>query len=295
LAEVESAYQRVRVTEQSFPEGDYRFLSVNEVSDSYQSVWTERPGFLGPGFYYDDFALPAWLTAAREPETPRAWRVAILGLGGGTAWRVLSAALPEGFALEGAGVELDRDVIRLGREHLALDEATGLEVLAGLDARVGLHALEGPFDTIVCDVYANAIEIPPHLSTVEFFREAREKLVPGGWIVANVGAFGLDDPVLEHFAATLSAAFERPVLALPVKNARNVTVLARREAEVPAPGSDAYAAVADVARWLVAPRRAPGGFRWIDADDAPVATDDHNPIDALAARALRRTAQAGTP
>ncbi|MEO0649533.1 MAG: fused MFS/spermidine synthase, partial [Planctomycetota bacterium] len=57
LAERDSAYQRVRVVELS--DGSRR-LEVNERTDSFQSVWFPEPGLLPAGFYYNDFALPAW-------------------------------------------------------------------------------------------------------------------------------------------------------------------------------------------------------------------------------------------
>ena len=288
VVEVESPYQRLRVTRATFDGGEYRFLSVNEVSDSYQSVWTETGGFLGPGFYYDDFALPAWLARAERPE-PRTWRVLVLGLGAGTAWRVLDGALPDGLELELTGIELDPEVIRLGHEHFDLPrDDPRLEILAGFDARTGLRAVTGAFDAIVLDVYANAIEIPAHLSSVEFLREVRARLVPGGWLVANVGAFDLTDPVLETFAATAAEAFGARVLALPVQNARNATVLARSGDEVPSPLDPAFELEHVAVSWLVAPRRMPGGHRWFTARDAEVASDDRNPIEAVGSRGLRR-------
>ena len=75
---------------------------MNEGFDSYQSVWQPEPGLLGMGYYYNDFALPAWWSGASGP-----WRVVVLGLGAGTAFRVLRGASPPGVELELVGVELD--------------------------------------------------------------------------------------------------------------------------------------------------------------------------------------------
>ncbi|MCC6406320.1 MAG: fused MFS/spermidine synthase, partial [Planctomycetes bacterium] len=61
LACVESPYQRVRVVEDQSGAQPARILQVNEGLDSFQSVWSTKPGLLGEGYYYDAFALPpAW-------------------------------------------------------------------------------------------------------------------------------------------------------------------------------------------------------------------------------------------
>ena len=301
LAEVESAYQRVRVTEQHFGETPYRFLAINEVSDSYQSVWTPQAGLLGPGFYYDDFVLPYRWRAARASRdgrpAPQRERTLVLGFGGGTAHRVLRGAIGGEVELSVLGVEIDPEVVRLGQLHFELPvDDPQVTVWSGLDARVALAALSdseqhGPFDTIVLDCYANAIEIPPHLSTVEFFEQVRGVLAPGGLVVANVGAFGLSDPVLTRFASTLSSAFGRRALALPVLNARNVSVFIGRDLDPPDPSAPEFRLSGSEAAWLSEPRRVPGNSRWFEPSEGLVSTDDRNPIDALAARGLMREAE----
>lgn len=304
LAEVESAYQRVRVIEQAFREEEsgevsfrLRLLAINEVSDSYQSVWTETPGLLGPGYYYDDFVLPHLWRSQGAAQMPTQERVLVLGFGAGTAHRVLQGALDPQVELTVLGVELDPEVIRLGQRFFELPKQDPrVEIWDGVDARVAVTALRsggesGPFDTIVLDCYANAIEIPPHLSTVEFFRSLRPLLAPGGLVVANVGAFGLEDPVLERFAVTLAQAMGRRVLALPVKNARNVSVFVGADIDPPDPATPEFQLPGPESAWLCEPRRLPGGSRWFEPNQSGVSSDDRNPIDTLAARGLLRQAE----
>lgn len=281
----QSPYQLVRVTE-SVEEPRLRFLEVDEGFDSFQSVWSPQPGPLGSGFYYDAFALPPWWGGASGP----AWRVLVLGLGAGTAWRVLEGALPPGVSLDGTGVEIDPVVVELGRRWMDLESGAGRRVLAGWDARAALAGLAGPFDEIVLDAYANQVEIPPHLATVEFFRAVRARLVSGGWLVVNVGAFGLDDPVLEAVARTAAAAFDREVLAMRIPFSRNAALFARRDAALPAPRTSAWRAAPGELGLLAARSEIPGATRVFPPGEAPL-TDDRSPLEQLQRESLRRAAE----
>ncbi|HVS18401.1 MAG TPA: fused MFS/spermidine synthase [Planctomycetota bacterium] len=286
-AERESPYQYLRVVDDESWNEPLRLLQVNEGLDSYQSVWQAQPGLLGPGFYYDLFALPLFLGDARGP-----WRTLVLGLGAGTAFRVLEGVAPEGLALELSGVELDPVVIELAREHFELDSSAHT-VLGGRDARLALRSVEPGLDCVLLDAYANQVEIPAHLCSVEFFGEVREKLAPGGWIAVNAGGFGSDDPVIRALGHTLARAFGS-ALALRVPRARNWVLFARREAALPRPGDDgscvgaAWEIEGDVPAALLAPLRVPGSAAWFaDDPDARVLTDDLNPMDFLQRRSLQ--------
>jgi len=286
LGKVESLYQTVRAVEDTRFETIYRYLQVNEGFDSYQSVWAAEIGLLGEGFYYDDFVLPLWWT----PDAAE-WQVLVLGFGAGTVHRVMSGAKPVGVELSMTGVELDDDVIALGREWFDLPgDSQGLTIHGGLDARFALNRLEGPYDQIVLDAYANQVEIPPHLSTLEFFSLVREKLTSGGWAIANVGGFGFDDPVVRAIAETLAVAFENEVLVLRVPGARNFTLITRRDAEVPHPERESWA-VNEEARLtmgrLLDARELPGGVQLVSPPAQAPLTDDRNAIETLQLRSLR--------
>lgn len=285
LAARQSPYQSVRVVERESDGERWRELQVNEGFDSFQSVWRETPGFLGRGYYYDWFVLPAWLDERREG----AWRTFVVGLGTGTAWRVMESTLPGALELDAVGVEIDPEVVALGREFLDLapEGTPGRRVLAGADGRAGLAAAGVGFDQIVLDAYANQVEIPAHLSTVEFFREARAALRPGGWFSANVGAFGTDDPVAVALARTAAAAFERPAWLVRVPFSRNVLLVVRRDADVPVGDEVAAGLPNGWSEWL---RFAPA-LRRFEPGDAPL-TDDRNPIDLLQRRSLERAEDA---
>jgi len=282
LAARESAYQSLRVVED--PRwGPMRLLQVNEGLDSFQSVWIPRKGLLGQGFYYDLFALPAWWSGARG-----AWRVAVLGLGAGTTFRVLEGASPAGVELELWGVEIDPVAVELGREHFELDsEREGVHVLAGVDARVALRRLPRELDLVVLDAYAHQVEIPAHLSTLEFFEEVHGRLAPGGWLAINVGGFGLGDPVAVAIAVTVCRAFTGDVLVLRVPRARNLVLFARKGAELPVPGDRSWTFEGPVGEALLPLLEIPGAWSvWPYDDSATPLTDDKSPMERLQQRSL---------
>ena len=77
-------------------------------------------------------------------------------------------------------------------------------------------------------VYANSMEVPAHLSTVEFFREVESVLTEDGWLCVNAAGFGFEDPVVVALARTVAAAWGQDVLLVRVPFSRNCVLFARR-------------------------------------------------------------------
>lgn len=286
LEQLETAYQSARVVER---DDGLRFLQVNEGFDSFQSAWQREPGLMPDGYYYNSFALPA----AWEPGRKGAWRTLVLGLGAGSAWRVLEGTLGEGRTLEGDGIEIDAGVVALAERHMDLRGAPGRRIWAGLDGRTALAALGGGYDQLIVDAYANQVEIPPHLATREFFEQAARKLRPGGWISANVGGFGLDDPVARALARTAAQALGTRVLLFCVPFSRNLALVARVGEALPEPGSAAFLALAHAGLARLASQVSlPGTWRFVEPDRDPVLSDDRVPIERLQERSLELAAEA---
>ncbi len=292
LAFVESKYQLVMAVEEGEGDTRVRFLQVNEGVDSFQSVWRPAPGLLGEGYYYDHFALPAFFDP--EPDSARGgvpigasdvrpWRTLVLGLGAGTVWRILDGVMPPERRATGAGAEIDAAVVDVGRRWFDLpgEDDPRWRVHAGLDARLALRVERGPFDLIAIDAYTNQHQLPPHLVTVEFFREVRAALAPGGYAALNVGAFDLTDPLLPAIAETVAVAFEADVLATLVPNSRNAAVFARNGGPLPQPGAPlAQGAPAElVSRWAKA--ALPGAARIFSPPATAPMTDDRTPLEPL--------------
>jgi spermidine synthase len=285
LASRETPYQAVRVVETGTGDARLRFLEVNESLGSFQSVWQPATGLLPDGYYYNAFALPAWWA---QPEGT--YEVLVLGLGAGTTWRVLEGALPEGVELAAAGVEIDPGVVELGRAWLDLPEHGRADrlVVAGVDGRAALACAPRRYDLIVLDAYQNQMEIPPQLASVEFFAAAAEHLATGGTFVANVGAFGLDDPLLAALAATAAKGFGRRVLAVRVPFSRNVALYARADGEPPDPRGAGFAPESGPLARLASAMAVEGGARWFEPPAEAPLTDDQNPILTLQRRSLER-------
>ncbi|MSR61863.1 MAG: hypothetical protein EXS08_05405 [Planctomycetes bacterium] len=285
LARSESRYQSLRVVEDRSRKPAIRFLRSNEGFDSFQSVWQPEPGLLEDGFYYNDFLLPLAWSRATGP-----WNVLVLGLGAGTVLRVFSGE--PGLDTHFTGVELDPEVIELGRQWMELTiDNDGSRIWPGLDARVALRIVDRQFEQIVLDCYANQVEIPPHLCTFEFFQELRARLSAGGWLTANLGGFDFDDPVVDAVARTCARAFGAAVLLIKVPSSRNFMLMARRDGRLPWDGRGLEPA-ATSRRLSLGPRRLPGFSALVEASgSSAILTDDCCPIEQLQFRSIREASR----
>ena len=169
---------------------------------------------------------------------PARWRALVLGLGAGTAVRVLGRGRA-GQHLVGdrRGRGGRRGVEDRAEEHFELESGAANRVaVGGLDGRAALTFLEGTFEQIILDAYANNMEIPHHLATVEAFAAYRERLSDGGWLTVNVGGFGAEDPIVQAWRpASPPPSAARSSSGVPLS--RNWVIFARRDGRVPQPGA----------------------------------------------------------
>ncbi len=178
--------------------GDARALVVDETFASFY-----RPGEIATHCVWDAIAAPIlWLPPKRRR------RILILGLGGGSVARLARALAPEA---EIVGVELDREVVRLARAHLDLDDldvrveiADALEWLqAEATRRSAGSRTKRPFDIILEDVFlgrGDAVHKPDWIPDPGH-RLARTRLARGGLLVSNT----LDEQA--RVARAMRAAF----------------------------------------------------------------------------------------
>ncbi|MFG2644855.1 spermidine synthase [Streptomyces sp. NPDC048370] len=135
--------------------------------------------------------------------------LSVLHLGGGalTLPRYVAATRP---GSRQDVVEADLGLLDLIAAHLPLPEGSGVSV-HGADARAWLEkAPTGSVDVLVADVFGGS-RVPAHLTSVEYAREARRVLRPGGIYAANL-ADGAPFAFLRSQLATFAAVF--PELAL---------------------------------------------------------------------------------
>jgi spermidine synthase len=193
LAEVESAYQFIEVTE----DGPVRALRFEEGMTVQSEERSDSP--LTNGYW--DLLLPMPnLVPSPKP------RVLILGLAVGTIAKGIVESRPAG-AVSVVGVELDPAVVALGEKFFSLARLHDRIEVHVEDARAYLEHSTERVDMILLDVYANQRYIPPHLVTEEFFQLARAHLAPGGFLVANVNSPTTRSKLLQSFVKTLRQAF----------------------------------------------------------------------------------------
>jgi spermidine synthase len=136
-----------------------------------------RPGGALTGVVWWALASPVLLLARR-----RRRRVLLLGLAAGSVGRAVRALDPEA---EIVGVELDREVLRLGRRHFGLGRL-GIEIVVG-DALEFLRHDRRRFDLIVEDLFvgpSRSVHKPDWLP-VEGYDLIRKRLRRGGYVVSN--------------------------------------------------------------------------------------------------------------
>jgi spermidine synthase len=185
-----------------------------------------EPGRATTGSVWD--ALAAALLAL--PPGRRS-RVLLLGLGGGSAARVVRAVAPRARIL---GVEIDPQVVRLARRHFDLD-ALDVEVSVA-DAREFLRGTRRRFDAVLEDVFVGRGRdiVKPEGLPEPGLRHAARLIAPGGVLASNtldetsavratlrelfpgqleIGVEGYDNRILVGGPAALSARMLRSRLA----------------------------------------------------------------------------------
>jgi spermidine synthase len=246
-----------------------RSLRLNAMKDRHSSYDPRGPSSDGiwPYFLLAQAIRPG---CARPPA-----RVLVLGLGAGTLARDLEFAFPGAHVV---GVEIDPEVIALGRRWFALPAAT--DVWAG-DGRQYLNRpVDQRFDLILIDAFAGAY-LPFQLATRESFQRADAWLTPGGAVAVNVLSVGGHRQLADAVAGTMVDVFGAGASA-DLRPGYNTMLLAWRSADAPdsaACAEPAWPAQRERLRALrslvqpLPPRTA-----------AAVLTDDHAPVEWLTHR-----------
>jgi spermidine synthase len=203
LFEEESAYNLIQVVEDD--EG-WRYLLLNE-GQGWHSLY--HPQTLLTGFTWDYFLIGP-LFNPPPYHTDQLERVAIIGLAGGTIARQYSNVYGP---LPIDGVEIDPEIVRAGREFFGMDLPNLNAVVA--DGRHFLAQTDRVYDVIAVDAYRLPY-IPWHMTTVEFFQQARDRLDEDGVLIVNVGRTESDYRLVRAVATTLETIFPSThVIAVP--------------------------------------------------------------------------------
>jgi spermidine synthase len=204
LYEAETTHQYARVVER---DDGSRALELNE-GQAVHSLY--RPGSYLTGDYWDGHLV---LPFAAHP--PR--RIAILGNAGGTVARAYGHYFPR---TRVDAVEIDGELTEIGREYFDLRNPRMRTYTE--DARPWLERSDGGYDAIMVDAYRQPY-IPFYLTTREFFRLARERLVPGGAAIVNVGHPEGSEKLERVLGRTMAAAFPH-VMRYPIEPTNTLLV-----------------------------------------------------------------------
>ncbi|MFB6111076.1 MAG: spermidine synthase [Halobacteriaceae archaeon] len=183
-------------------------------------------------------------------------------------------------------VELDPVVIDVARQYFNVSRSERLNVIQG-DGREFLEETNREYDVIVLDAYRQD-RVPYHMTTVEFFRLAKDRLDSDGALVANVisARSGSGSEFFRAEFKTLQQAFPH-VYAFPTSETpllQNIELVALKqaegftEAEFRQLARDRRAAVGlnlttEVSNYLNATD--------VPTGDVPILTDEYAPVDRL--------------
>ncbi len=226
ILEQETAYQYLRVVEApAYGEGldpsrdRQELLRIDEGVREFHSVGPLAGRVDSGGKYYDLFAV---LPGAFPPNRPL--KAVILGAGAGTTSRLLDEVWPGRFSRI-VDVELDPDVLALA-ERFDPDRAKRPVQGVAMDGRGFLRLCRDPWDLILVDAYARQVDIPFHMTTVEFWRLVRQRLKPEGLVALNVSAPDAGASLIQSLSRSMKKAGFRSLHCTPVPSWGNLILWA---------------------------------------------------------------------
>lgn len=206
VLERESLYNYIQVQERHVQHKDgttrqRRFLVLNEGFAVHSVYDPEAPYFPFVGSVWDYFGL-CTIPLAR-PEG-RQVDVCIVGLAAGTISKQMYATFGKHCDLHVDGVEIDPEIIRIGREYFDMND-NGLVAVAE-DGRTFLQRGNKTYDVIITDAYRQPY-IPFHLTTKEYFSVKHARLKPHGIMAINVGTLSDKTELFTRIVSTVKSVF----------------------------------------------------------------------------------------
>jgi predicted membrane-bound spermidine synthase len=116
--------------------------------------------------------------------------------------RYVKPSIPD---LQQTGVEIDPEVIPLAYKYFGLRPEDAK--IVNQDGRVYINSTEQKYSVIIVDAYSQEIYIPYHMSTLEFFTNIRERLVPGGIMAFNINSTDPKSRLMLSFQKTMLEVF----------------------------------------------------------------------------------------
>ena len=188
LYEGRSGIQEIKVSEKL---NGFRYLLLNGVQ--HGGHIPGQPHRLVLPYFKSAMAVLAFLDVPRD--------FLFVGLGMGALPVFFRATLPEA---ELDVIEIDPDVVKTAKDWFGLYEDDKLRVHTG-DGREFVRGAKKKYDAIFLDAYQD-VSVPSHLTTVEFMREVRGALKPGGAAVSNLWG-SVVNPIFDPCVRTLQEVF----------------------------------------------------------------------------------------
>ena len=190
-------------------ESAYNYIQVVRVGNEMQLVLNE--GLAVHSIYNPDHVLTTgpwdyFLVAPyfnNPPFTPQQVRkVCIIGLGAGTIPHEFTSIYGPSVSID--GVEIDGDIVNLGRKYFAMTEPN-LHVTVQ-DGRYFMQTTTQKYDLVGIDAYQQPY-VPFQLTTSEFFHEVQNHLTPTGVAVINAGRTSNDFRLVNALSQTMRSVF----------------------------------------------------------------------------------------
>ncbi|HEU0028602.1 MAG TPA: fused MFS/spermidine synthase [Ktedonobacterales bacterium] len=191
----ESLYNYIQVVRDTDGTMD---LVLNE-GHAIHSVYNPTRVLNGPT-WYSDYALAAPFFSGASTVNMRP-RLAIVGLAAGTVAKQYTNVFGP---TRIDGVEIDPDIVAVGRKYFAMNEPN-LHVTVA-DGRTYMRFSKSTYDVVALDAYRPPY-IPFQLTTKEFFQETRARMAPDGVLFVNAAHVGHDYRLVQAFVNTISQVF----------------------------------------------------------------------------------------
>lgn len=269
-------YHRIRVVEQPTENGDILrliYLDSTLEGGQYPNNW-ELP------FEYQKY----WELA--KVFCPGLQYALFLG-GGGFA---MPEALHDAFNQSHVEViEIDPNVVEVGREFFRTGEYPRMQVIAG-DARQYLRHTDRRYDFIFGDAFNGVHYIPYHLVTVEFFEEIKQHLTYHGVYMMNIiSATEGDQSTLFHAVINTMAQVFSHIEVFTINpddrtQLQNVIIIASNE-ELPIASLGTVSSISPETKEKFLLSYLPSGQYAIS--NQTVLTDEYNPVEYIVASARR--------
>lgn len=222
LYDEESTYNYIQVVENA---DGFRELLLNEGLGVHSKY---HPDIYAYGETWQLFLAAPYFNAPPHPAI-NVDSLLVIGLAAGTIPRQHIRVYGD-IAVD--GVEIDPKIVDAASQYFDMnaEEMPSLTVYVE-DGRFVLNQLNAQYAVVALDAYRPPY-IPWHLTTVEFFREVRDRMEPDGVVAINVGRTSTDLRLVEAMAQTLGLVFPS-VHAVDVPRAFNTILVATMQPTSP--------------------------------------------------------------